>query len=82
MSDRATAIEQFVVTKITGEAGVRSLPHDQDLLAADLIDSLGITELVGFLEAEYGIQVGDEDLTPENFSSVDSIAAFVDRKEG
>lgn len=82
MSDHAEAIEQFIVTEITGDLGVGSLPHDQDLLAADLIDSLGITELVTFLEAKYGIQVGDEDLTPENFQSVDSIAALVTRKGG
>lgn len=82
MSEQATAIEQFIVNEITGDLEVGSLPHDQDLLAADLIDSLGITELVTFLEAKYGITVGDEDLTPENFCSVDSIAAFITRKGG
>jgi acyl carrier protein len=82
MSDHAAAIEEFIVTEITGDRGVGSLPHDQDLLAADLIDSLGITELVTFLEAKYGIEVGDEDLTPENFQSVENMAALVTRKGG
>jgi acyl carrier protein len=39
-------------------------------------------ELVGFLEQRYGISVGDEDLTPENFESVERIEAFVERKRG
>ncbi len=82
MSDNAKTIEEFIVNEITGELEAGSLPHDEDLLAADLIDSLGITELVGFLESKFGITVGDEDLTPENFRSVDSIAAFVARKGG
>ncbi len=82
MSDNAQAIEQFIVTEITGELEAGALPHDEDLLAADLIDSLGITELVGFLESKFGITVADEDLTPENFRSVDSIVAFVARKGG
>ena len=82
MSDHAPEIERFIVSQITGELEVGTLPHDQDLLAADLIDSLAITELVTFLEANYGIQVLDEDLTPENFKSVDSITAFVTRKGG
>jgi acyl carrier protein len=82
MSEQATVIEQFIVSEITGEVELGSLPHDQDLLAADLIDSLGIEELVTFLEGKYGITVSDEDLTPENFQSVDSIAAFVTRKGG
>jgi acyl carrier protein len=82
MSDQAQAIEEFIVTEITGGFEAGSLAHDEDLLAADLIDSLGITELVGFLENKFGITVADEDLTPDNFRSVDSIVAFVARKGG
>jgi acyl carrier protein len=82
MNDRAQAVEEFIVNEITGELGPGSLAHDEDLLAADLIDSLGITELVTFLENRFGIKVGDEDLQPDNFRSVDAIVAFVGRKEG
>ena len=82
MSDNAKTIEEFIVNEITGDVEPGSLPHDEDLLAADLIDSLGITELVGFLEKQFGITVGDEDLTPDNFRSVDGIVAFVARKGG
>lgn len=82
MDDHSKAIEEFIVNEITGEVEAGSLPHDEDLLAADLIDSLGITELVGFLEGKFGISIADEDLTPENFRSVDSITAFVTRKGG
>lgn len=81
MSDQATAIEGFITARI-GEVEAGQLPHDEDLLAAELIDSLAITELVSFLEAEFAIKVEDEDLTPENFRTVDSIAAFVTRKGG
>jgi methoxymalonate biosynthesis acyl carrier protein len=81
MSDQATAIERFITARI-GEVESGQLPHDEDLLAAELIDSLAITELVSFLEAEFAIRIEDEDLTPENFRTVDSIAAFVTRKGG
>ncbi|HSS32228.1 MAG TPA: acyl carrier protein [Solirubrobacterales bacterium] len=82
MSDNAKTIEEFIVNEITGDLEAGSLRHDEDLLAADLIDSLGITELVSFLEAKFGLKVDDEDLTPDNFRSVDSIVAFVARKGG
>jgi acyl carrier protein len=82
MSDNAQAIEEFIVTEITGELEAGALRRDEYLLAADLIDSLGITELVGFLESKFGVTVADEDLTPDNFRSVDSIVAFVARKGG
>jgi acyl carrier protein len=37
-------------------------------------------ELVAFLEAEYGIRVGDDEMVPANLDSLDAIDAFVARK--
>ena len=37
-------------------------------------------EMVSFLEQEFGIQVDDEDMVPENLDSVSRIIAFVSRK--
>jgi acyl carrier protein len=72
-------IAQFLVD----EVGVRSpLVHDEDLLATDQLDSQGMMELVAFIEETFGIEVGDEDLFPENFKSVEAIAGFVARKQG
>jgi len=82
MNDKADAVEKFVVEEITGDFVSSPIPHDEDLLAADLIDSLGITELVNFLERTYGIKIGDDDLQPDNFRSIDAIVSFVDRKGG
>jgi acyl carrier protein len=82
MSDNAKTIEEFIVEELATELAPGSLPHDEDLLAAELIDSLGIVTLVGFLHDRFGIAVADDDLTAENFRSVDSIVAFVARKGG
>jgi acyl carrier protein len=78
----ATEVEQFIVTEIAQGRGIDSLAHDRDLLADDVIDSLGIVELISFLERSYSVKVDDEDLDPENFRSVDTIVAFVARKGG
>ena len=78
----AADVEKFIVEEIALGTGVESIGHDEDLLAQELIDSLGITELVGFLESSYGIEVGDDDLLPENFRSVNSVVAFVASKKG
>lgn len=72
--DIANEIEGFIVERITqGE----KIAHDEDLLAADVLDSLAIAELVAFLEARFGIRVSDDDLMPENFKTIDEIVAFV-----
>jgi acyl carrier protein len=78
----AAEVEKFIVEEIALGTGVESVGHDEDLLAQDVIDSLGIVELVAFLESRYGIKVGDDDLVPENFRSVNSVVAFVEARGG
>jgi acyl carrier protein len=74
----AEEVEAFIVKGIANGEATDALDHDTDLLASELIDSLGIVELIAFLESRYSIKIGDEDLDPENFRSVNSIARFVE----
>jgi len=54
---------------------------DEDsLLDAGVIDSLGILDLVGFLEETFGLQASDDDLNPENFDSIATLVRFVESK--
>jgi len=53
---------------------------DDSLLAAQLIDSLAMAQLVVFLESTYQVEFDTEELTPENLDSVNAIAVFLDRK--
>ncbi len=55
--------------------------HDEDhLLANGILDSLGILDLVAFLEDEFHVSVTDDDLVPEHFASLRAVAAFVAQK--
>ena len=56
------------------------LTDEASLLDSGIIDSTGILEVVSFLEAEFGIQVKDEEMLPENLDSIGNIARYVDRK--
>ncbi len=76
----AVEVEGFIVREILLGRGIDAISHDDDLL--EIIDSLGILELISFLERKYGIKVSDDDLDPENFRSVEQIVAFVARKGG
>ena len=53
---------------------------DTDLLKTGLIDSLGIMRLVAFLESEFTTTIPAQDLTLENFSSVNTIMAYLESK--
>ncbi len=63
-------------------ADAAGLAADQSLLAARLIDSTGVLELVGFLEEQFQIQVADDELVPENLDTIANIVAYIERKTG
>jgi acyl carrier protein len=50
---------------------------DDDLFATGVIDSSGVIECVLFLERRFSVTTPDEDLLPENFSTISSVAAYV-----
>jgi acyl carrier protein len=56
------------------------LTDETSLVTNGLVDSTGMLEVISFLEAEFEIQVADQETTPENLDSISRMAAFVDRK--
>ena len=56
------------------------LADGDDLLARGILDSLGFVELVEEVQARYEIAVEDDEITEDNFGSIDAIVAFVRRK--
>ena len=56
------------------------IEDDSPLLDSGIIDSLGVLDLVSFIEKEFKITIADEDLMAENFESIASMAAFVQIK--
>jgi acyl carrier protein len=56
---------------------------DEDpLLANGILDSLGVLDLVGYLETEFEITVSDDDLVPEHFETLRRLTVFVEEKQG
>jgi acyl carrier protein len=51
------------------------------LLETGLLDSLGILDVVEFVEQKIGIPMSDDDLVPDNFQTVEHISAFLVRKQ-
>jgi acyl carrier protein len=57
-----------------------SLADSDSLLETGVVDSTGMLEIILYIEAEFGIAVGDRDTTPQNLETISRIAAFVERK--
>ncbi len=78
MSSIEESLRDYIVTDL-GWTGDRSLlTGDYDLLENDVIDSIGVFQLVGLIEERLGVVVPDEELVPENFASVGALARMVE----
>lgn len=56
------------------------LDQRTSLLDGNDIDSLGLLDLVTYLEETFDITFDDDELTPDNFDSVKQLAEFVSIK--
>ena len=70
------SVRTFIAVEILNDSTVRIAPDD-DLLLNGMIDSLGVTRLITFLESETGLMIPPEDVTLENFSTVANIANYM-----
>ena len=68
-----------ILTDITMNDGCLQHPRDAPLDATG-IDSVGMIELVYALENRFAIVIGDDEVAPENFTSIESLTALVARK--
>lgn len=75
--DRKSHIMQFVKDELMHGRGT-SINEDTDLLNAGIIDSLGVLQLVSFVDETFGIQIPDEDVVIENFKSVNTLATYLE----
>jgi acyl carrier protein len=58
----------------------RSIRNDEQLIESGVIDSLGVLDIVEFMEREFNIAISDDELVPENFRTIDCLASFVQKK--
>ena len=52
------------------------------LLEEKVIDSMGVMELIAFIESNFGIEFNDDDLTVDNFKTIGSIISVIITKAG
>lgn len=53
------------------------LHADERFLDRGIVDSLGVVEFVAFIEDEFGIEVGDDEVTEQNFGTLTHVASYV-----
>ena len=75
-------IRGFVVDNFLFGDGAPLKDDQMSLLDNGIMDSVGVMELVAFLEGDLGLGIEDQELVPENLDSIDNLVGFVTRKRG
>jgi acyl carrier protein len=78
--DTREIIRDFIVNDMLHGSLTTPLGDDDQLVESGIIDSLGVMTLLSFLDEKFAVQVGGDDLIPENFASVAAVAALVERQ--
>ncbi len=73
-------IKYFVLHNYFFSDDLSVVQDDQSFLESGIIDSIGVMEIVMFIEGEFSINVLDEEIAPENLDSINKIDAFVTAK--
>lgn len=77
--DVRTRIRQYIIGRFPG-AVKQKLSDEDSLLESGIVDSLGILDLVAFIESEFGIAIEDDKLAPEYFGNISNLVRLVEER--
>lgn len=75
-----TLTDYLQATFLYGNDAV-TLELDTPLVEHRIVDSMGIFQLIAFLEEAFGIEIEADDVLPQRFATIEAIAAFVEQKQ-
>lgn len=56
----------------------KDLADNDSLLEKGLLDSMAIVKLVAFIEERFGLKLSDDEFDPDNFETLNAIAAMIE----
>jgi acyl carrier protein len=74
-------LKQFIESKLVSNKAYKNLSESDPLLTTGIIDSLGIVKLLTFIKDQFSVTIADEDITPENFATIDAISSLIQSKK-
>ena len=75
-------LRAFLVDDLNARIPHETLTDTYTLIEHRVVDSVGIYQLVLFIETEFGVEVLDEELVLENFATINDIARLIESKRG
>lgn len=70
-------INEYISRELVSRPELLPLKNDTQLLDSGILDSLALLKLVMFMEQEFQVEVVPEELVPENFATIETIANYI-----
>lgn len=74
------SIRKFLFENYLFGCNENELNNDTSFLEFGVLDSMGIIELIAFIENEFGIKIAYSEILPENLDSVNCVSRLVYKK--
>jgi len=81
MSELNAKLKEFIMTEISPDLNLAQLDDNEPLIESGIIDSLGVLKILAFLDETFGVDLSSDQIKLENFKTVSSICALVDRQK-
>ena len=79
METTVSTLRDFVTNDLLYASDIEGIAADDELLGSGLLDSLASAQLMVFIEETYAIKLDPDDLTYENFNTLNALSALVSR---
>ncbi len=74
-------IINYIIQEMHGGAEDLDIMPEDDLLGSGLVESMGMMRLVQFIEETYDLKVPPQDMTIENFMTVEAMVNYIQSKK-
>lgn len=78
--DTQTLLKQYISQTLLNDR--IQVEADDDLLGEEIIDSMGVMQLIAFIEDTFECDVAQADITITNFRTIEAIDAYLASKNG
>jgi acyl carrier protein len=78
--EAALRIAHFIVSDLNYGGTVADLVGSEPVRLTEAIDSADLLELATFIENDFGVEIEDHEIVPENFATVADLVALLRKK--
>ena len=74
-------IRDFIAKNLLFSDNGFQYDDDDSFLQEGIVDSVGVMDLVSFVEDNFKVEVSDHEIVPDNFDSINKLARYVRSKQ-